>query len=99
MLTGFLLGAVFSRKWFLLPVLASSMLLLHNIQGGYPLLSLFRRLGLRTTNEIDQERYALKALRGDFAPVRQGNGQERTRTALEAAHPTGSAAEAITPAI
>jgi hypothetical protein len=98
-LTGFLLGAVFSRKWFLLPVLASSMLLLHNIQGGYPLLSLFRRVGLRTTNEIDQERYALKALRGDFAAVRQSNGRERTRAALEAAHPTGSASEAITPAI
>jgi hypothetical protein len=27
---------------------------------------LFRRLGVRTASEIDEERYALKALRGDF---------------------------------
>lgn len=29
----------------------------------------FRRLGVRTSGEIDQERYALKALRGDFDRV------------------------------
>jgi hypothetical protein len=39
---------------------------LHATAGGYPLLPLFRRLGLRTSREIARERYALKALRGDF---------------------------------
>jgi len=30
---------------------------------------MLRRLGVRTRYEIDQERYALKALRGDFREV------------------------------
>jgi hypothetical protein len=29
----------------------------------------FRRLGVRTQREIDEERYALKLLRGDFNAV------------------------------
>jgi len=29
----------------------------------------FRRLGVRTADEIAEERYALKALRGDFDDV------------------------------
>jgi hypothetical protein len=33
---------------------------------------LFRRLGFRTASEIDEERYALKALRGDFADLPRG---------------------------
>jgi hypothetical protein len=30
---------------------------------------LFRRFGVRTSREIERERYALKALRGDFAAI------------------------------
>jgi hypothetical protein len=29
----------------------------------------FRRMGFRTQTEIDQEKYALKALRGDFSQL------------------------------
>jgi hypothetical protein len=29
----------------------------------------FRRLGIRTSSEIAEERYALKSLRGDFGAV------------------------------
>jgi len=36
-------------------------------------ISLFRRLGVGTTQEIDHERYALKGLRGDFSRVQQGD--------------------------
>jgi hypothetical protein len=45
------------------------MVFLHAIQGWYPLLPLFRRMGIRSQDEIDRERYALKALRGDFDAV------------------------------
>lgn len=38
----------------------------HAVQGWCPPVSLLRRLGFRTSSEIDAERYALKALRGDF---------------------------------
>ena len=36
------------------------------MQGWYPLLPLFRRMGIRTRQEIDREKFALKTLRGDF---------------------------------
>jgi hypothetical protein len=39
----------------------------HAVQGWCPPLPVLRRLGVRTRKEIDRERYALKALRGDFA--------------------------------
>jgi hypothetical protein len=45
------------------------MMLLHSLQGFYPMLPLFRRLGLRTDNEIAKERFAIKALRGDFQQI------------------------------
>jgi hypothetical protein len=35
---------------------------------------LFRRLGIRTQSEIELERHALKALRGDYGPL--GSGAE-----------------------
>lgn len=44
-------------------------LLRHAVQGWCPPLPVFRRLGARTQSEIDHERYALKALRGDFRGV------------------------------
>jgi hypothetical protein len=68
-LLGLLLGASFGRKWLVLPFVAGAMLILHNTQGFYPLLPLFRRLGIRSAREIAIERYGLKALRGDFRNV------------------------------
>lgn len=54
------------RKWILLPLVVQGFFLQHSLQGWCPPIELFRRLGFRTEYEIDQERYALKALRGDF---------------------------------
>jgi hypothetical protein len=39
------------------------------LQGWCPPLPILRSLGVRTADEINEERYALKALRGDFADV------------------------------
>ncbi len=55
-----------SRGWILLPLAVAGFLLQHAIQGWCPPVTLFRRLGVRTQREIDEERYALKAIRGDF---------------------------------
>ena len=97
---GVVLGLTVSKKWFLLTALASAMLLLHNLQGGYPLLPLLRRMGFRSPQEIAQERYALKALRGDFEAVAEGEGRSQARTAFDAARPTGRALKSgITPII
>ncbi len=65
-----LLGAVFSiisgRRWLIVPLVVSGFLLKHAIDGWCPPVPLLRSLGVRTRLEIEQERYALKVLRGDF---------------------------------
>ena len=68
-LIGLTLGATVDRRWFIFPAVVSSFLLQHALQGWCPPLPVFRRLGIRTSYEIDHERYALKALRGDFDSV------------------------------
>jgi hypothetical protein len=73
-LTGLVLGATIDRRWFLLPGVVLSFLLMHAIQGWCPPVPVLRRLGIRTREEIERERYALKALRGDFAGVTVQSG-------------------------
>jgi hypothetical protein len=61
-LIGFALGATVSRKFLLLPAVVSGFLLQHAVQGWCPPLALFRRRGVRTAHEIEEERHALQAL-------------------------------------
>lgn len=65
-LIGLTLGVTVHRRLLVLPALVGVFLLQHAIQGWCPPVPLFRRWGFRTATEIDQERYALKAMRGDF---------------------------------
>jgi hypothetical protein len=65
-LTGLVLAVTASRKWLLLPAVVQTFFLQHAVQGWCPPLPVLRRLGVRTAGEINEERYALKALRGDF---------------------------------
>lgn len=44
----------------------NKFLLMHAVQGWCPPIPVLRRFGVRTTFEIDRERNALKALRGDY---------------------------------
>ena len=71
-LVGILLGATVSRKWFILPAVVGGFLLNHAIRGWCPPIPALRRMGVRTRIEIEQERYALKVLRGDFDGMREG---------------------------
>jgi uncharacterized protein (TIGR01244 family) len=82
-LGGVLLGAFVDRRWLVLPAAVTAFLLQHAIQGWCPPVPMFRRLGVRTAAEIDRERYALKALRGDFMNVR-AEGVARAREASAA---------------
>jgi hypothetical protein len=68
-LIGVGLGAFVNRKFFVLPALVGGFLLQHAVQGWCPPVPILRRLGFRTQPEIEEERYALKALRGDFERV------------------------------
>ena len=57
-------------------------LLQHAVQGWCPPLPFFRANGVRTQSEIDEEKFALKALRGDFAHA--GGNQPGNRSPKEA---------------
>jgi hypothetical protein len=84
-LTGTILATLHSRRWLIVPGIVTSFLLQHALQGWCPPVALFRRLGVRTAREIATERYAVKALRGDFSAVtNQGDADERTEAVLAA---------------
>ena len=83
-LTGVVLGSLVDRRWYLLPTAVLSFLLLHAIQGWCPPLPILRGLGIRTREEIARERYALKALAGDFAGIsREPSRVEQTLAAVK----------------
>jgi hypothetical protein len=68
-LTGLALGTTVHRNWLALSGVVAGFLLQHAIQGWCPPLPAIRALGVRTSSEIDRERFALKAARGDFEQV------------------------------
>jgi len=80
-LAGLALG-LFNKKWALLPVAAAALLIAHAVEGCCAPLPALRCLGVRTRREIERERYALKALRGDFSAVASGpNADPETNAA------------------
>lgn len=86
-LVGLALGAAVDRRFLLLPAAVFAFFGQHALQGWCPPIPVFRRLGVRTLREIERERYALKALRGDFDGVpasSEARSAERVRAALVA---------------
>ncbi|HEX2983219.1 MAG TPA: hypothetical protein VHO28_06710 [Ignavibacteriales bacterium] len=81
---GLLLGITINKKWLTLPAAVLAFLLQHSTQGWCPPLPLLRSMGIRTRKEIDQEKYALKALRGDFSklPANEENNIAKAETVL-----------------
>ena len=73
-----------NRRWLLIPATVLTFLVQHAIDGWCPPVSVLRRLGVRTRREIEEERYALKALRGDFAGLPPDAPQNRV-TRVDAA--------------
>jgi hypothetical protein len=66
---GIAAGALHDRRWLILSALVTGFLFQHAIQGWCPPVPVLRKLGFRTLAEIEQERNALKALRGDYRQV------------------------------
>jgi hypothetical protein len=87
-LLGLALGALWWRGFLAVPAWVGGALLVHALIGWYPLLPVLRRERLRTAREIARERYALKALRGDFADMEQPTDFGRV------SRPTAASAEA-----
>ncbi|MFP2932276.1 hypothetical protein ACLESO_45405 [Pyxidicoccus sp. 3LG] len=71
---GLLLGRKDGGGWRVLSAAATSLLLQHGLFGFGPLDELFRALGVRTRREIDLEKFAIKALRGDFERIPNDGG-------------------------
>jgi hypothetical protein len=68
-LAGLGLGVTVSKKWLLIPFLVQGFFLQHAIQGWCPPVPILRRFGVRTTEEINYEKNALKAIRGDYREI------------------------------
>ncbi|HET6246410.1 MAG TPA: hypothetical protein VFE47_01830 [Tepidisphaeraceae bacterium] len=83
-LVGLTMAIARNRKWIFLPILVQGFFLQHAIQGWCPPLAVVRRLGFRTIVEIETERYALKAIRGDFQNLPDSSESRGTAPVLEA---------------
>lgn len=83
-LIGIGLGLTRGRAWLALPIMVQTFFLQHALQGWCPPIPVLRRLGVRTSSEIEQERYALKALRGDFRHISSGAAPDDAAAAAEA---------------
>jgi hypothetical protein len=83
LLLGVTMGLI-HRRWLLLPMLVGGFCLQHALQGWCPPVGIFRRLGIRTASEIEEERIALKALRGDFRGVLNRSREARVKKVLAA---------------
>jgi hypothetical protein len=86
-LIGLGLGITVDRRWLVVPAVVQTFFLQHALQGWCPPVPVLRRLGVRTCDEINEERYALKALRGDFeslSKMPRTPGMNRARNALAA---------------
>ena len=62
-------GVLRDKRWLFIPALVTAFLFQHAVQGWCPPIPILRKLGFRTVYEIERERHALKALRGDYTGV------------------------------
>lgn len=84
--SGLALGLLVNKKFFAIPAIVLPFLFQHAVQGWCPPVPVLRRRGIRSRKEIDTEKFALKALRGDFDPLagNSTNTIERAREAWQA---------------
>lgn len=68
-IAGLALGTGVHRGWYALSAGVAGFLLQHALQGWCPPLPILRRMGIRTAREIETERHALKAMRGDYTAL------------------------------
>ena len=78
--TGVAAGILHDKRWLILPALVTGFLFQHAVQGWCPPVPVLRKLGFRTVYEIEQERYALKALRSTPKPRARRRSVSAKRT-------------------
>jgi hypothetical protein len=72
-LVGSALGAFVDKRFFAIPAVIAAFLLQHAVQGWCPPLPVLRRLGVRTAEEINREREALKRALGEERVTRRAS--------------------------
>lgn len=70
---GITLAVFVNIYWLMLPSIVLLFFVQHALQGWCPPIPIFRYFKVRTRPEIDREKYALKAIRGDFNNLSSGN--------------------------
>jgi hypothetical protein len=65
-LSGITLSLLFNKYSIILPIILLLFFIWHAFQGWCPPIPILRYFKIRTRPEIDREKYALKAIRGDF---------------------------------
>jgi hypothetical protein len=93
-LSGLTLGLLGSRKYLLLSGAVAGFLLQHGIQGWCPPVYIFRKLGIRTVREIEEERDHLQQLQqsglsSDTQASRRFIGQSSGGATVGADEPAG----------
>lgn len=66
LLTGLALTALMNPWWLILPAIGGLFLLQYTVSRSSWLGATFREMGFRSGSDIDHEKFALRALRGDF---------------------------------
>ena len=76
-LFGLAMAVLSGRRWLVLPLLVQGFFLQHGIQGWCPPLPALRKMGVRTQEEIEDERRRLLALQERATPVQRAAGAPR----------------------
>lgn len=84
-LFGMIMGFAGSRLWRVLTWASLPLLFLAAQEKWRPSEGILKSLGLRSRKEIYEEKYALKALRGDFQNVDSASGAEGENLARNSA--------------
>lgn len=82
-LLGLGLAAQGRKRWYGLVFGVPAFMAQHALQGWCPPLAILRRLGFRTSKEINEERFALKSLRGDFRDLTRTSDPETIFDAIK----------------
>jgi hypothetical protein len=75
-LIGLALAYFVHINWLILPAIILIFFFQHSVQGWCPPLPILRLFKIRTKEEIEQEKYALKILRGDLDSVTSTSNQD-----------------------
>ena len=70
-----LFGISKNKYWSFLSLIAGTFLLQHALLGWCPSAPVIRKMGVRTAEEINQEKIALKVMRKDFAHVKHNDAE------------------------